>query len=57
MMILPLPITSCICTCMYITAYIMEVHSSIRGDKHEFCLVVIKLKHARSCPSIDITYT
>ena len=35
----------------------MDMLSSLRGDKHEFCLVVIKFKHARSCPSIDITYT
>ena len=35
----------------------MEMFSSFRGDKHEFCLVVIKLKHVRSCPSFDITYT
>ena len=35
----------------------MEMLSSIRGDKHEFCLVVIKFKHVRSCSSFDITYT
>ena len=35
----------------------MEMLSSLRGDKHEFCLVVIKFKHVRSCPSFDITYT
>ena len=35
----------------------MKVLSSFRGDKHEFCLVVIKFKHVRGCPSIDITYT
>ena len=33
----------------------MEMISSVRGDKHEFCLVVIKFKHASSCPSFDIT--
>ena len=27
----------------------MEMLSSFRGDKHEFCLVVITLKHVRSC--------
>ena len=31
---------------------VMEMHSSHRGDKHEFCLVVIKVKHFRSCPSM-----
>ena len=36
---------------------VMEMLRSIRGDKHEFCLAVIKLKHVRSCPSIDITHT
>ena len=35
----------------------MEMLSSLRGEKHEFCLVVIKFKHVRSCPSFDITYT
>ena len=25
----------------------MEMLSSFRGDKHEFCLVVIKFKHVR----------
>ena len=35
----------------------MGVLSYFRGDKHEFCLVVIKSKHAHSCPSFDITYT
>ena len=30
--------------------------SSLGGDKHEFCLVVIKLRHVRSCPGFDITY-
>ena len=25
----------------------MEMLSSFRGDKHEFCLVVIKSKHVR----------
>ena len=35
----------------------MELLSSFRGDKHEFCLAVIKFKHVRSCPNFDITYT
>ena len=35
----------------------MDMLSSVRGDKHEFCLVVVKFKHVRSYPSIDITYT
>ena len=35
----------------------MEMFRSFRGDKHEFCLAVIKFKHVRSCPSFDITYT
>ena len=35
----------------------MEMLSYFRGDKHEFCLIVIKIKHVRSCPSFDITYT
>ena len=35
----------------------MEMHCSFGDDKHEFCLVVVKLKNARSYPSIDITYT
>ena len=35
----------------------MEMLSSVRGDKHEFCLVVMKIKHVRSRPSINITYT
>ena len=35
----------------------MEMLSSFGDDKHEFCLVVIKFKHVRSCPSFDITYT
>ena len=26
----------------------MEMLSSFRGDKHEFCLVVIRFKHVRS---------
>ena len=26
------------------------------GDDHELCFVVIKLKHASSCPNFDITY-
>ena len=32
----------------------MEMLSSFRGDKHEFCLVVIKFRHVRSCQSFDI---
>ena len=35
----------------------MEMLSSFRGDKHEFCLVVIKFKHVHSFPSFDINYT
>ena len=35
----------------------MEMLSSFGGDKHEFCLVVIKFKHVRSCPSFDISCT
>ena len=35
----------------------MEMLSSFGGDKHEICLVVIELKHVRSCLSFDITYT
>ena len=31
--------------------------SSFGDDKHELCLVVIKVKHVRSFPSFDITYT
>ena len=31
--------------------------TTIRCDKHEFCLAVIKFKHFRSCQSFDITYT
>ena len=30
----------------------MEMLSSFRGDKQKLCLVVIKFKHARSCPSL-----
>ena len=33
----------------------MEMLSSLRGDKREFSLVVIKLKHVRSCRNFDIT--
>ena len=33
----------------------METLSSFGGDKHESCLVGIKLKHVRSCPSFEIT--
>ena len=35
----------------------MEMLGSFRGDKHELCLVIIKFKPVRSCPSIDITNT
>ena len=35
----------------------MEMLSSFVGDKQEFCLVVVKFKHARRCPSFDITTT
>ena len=35
----------------------MEMPCSIRGDKHEFCLVVNKVEHVRSCPSFDFTHT
>ena len=35
----------------------MEIVSSLRGDKHELCLVVIKFKHVCSCQSFDITHT
>ena len=38
-----------------ICRYVMEMNSSIRGDKHEFCIVVINIRLVRSCPSIDIT--
>ena len=34
----------------------MEMHSSYGGDKHEFCFVVVKLKHVRSCLGLDFTY-
>ena len=37
--------------------YVMEMLRSLRGDKHEFCLTVIKFSYVRSCPSFDITYT
>ena len=33
----------------------MKMLSSIRVDKHEFCLVVFIFKHVRSCPTFDIT--
>ena len=36
--------------------YAMEMLRSLRGDKHELCLVAIKLRHVRSCPSFGITY-
>ena len=35
----------------------MEMLSSFGGEKHKFYLVVVKLKHVRSCPVFDITYT
>ena len=35
----------------------MEMLGSLRGDKHEFCLVVIKFMHVCSSPSFDITHT
>ena len=31
----------------------MEMFRSFRGDKHEFCLAIIKFMHVSSCPSID----
>ena len=34
----------------------MGMLRSFRGDKHEFCLVVIKSKHVGSCPSFDIAF-
>ena len=45
----------------------MEMLGSIGGDKHEFCLAIVKFKHEFclaiatsknicSCPSFDITY-
>ena len=37
-------------------SFFMEMLSSFGGDNHEFCLVVIKFKHVRSCQSFDITY-
>ena len=30
----------------------MEMLSSFRGDKHEFCFVVIKLRHAMQLPKL-----
>ena len=30
----------------------MEMLSSLRGDKHEFCLVVIKFKHVPPLPKL-----
>ena len=35
----------------------MEMLRSLRGDKHELCLTVIKFNRVRSCLSFDITYT
>ena len=32
----------------------MEMLSSFGGDKHELCLVFMKLKHVRSCQGSDI---
>ena len=34
----------------------MEMLSAFGGDKHEFCLLVIKV-NVYSCPSLDINYT
>ena len=34
----------------------MEMLSSISGDKHEICHVIVKSKNVRSCPNFDITY-
>ena len=31
----------------------MEMLSSFRGDKHEFCLVVIKFKHINSKKTLE----
>ena len=30
----------------------MEMLRSFKGDKHEFCLAVIKFKHVRSCQAL-----
>ena len=35
----------------------MEMLSSLRDDKHKFCLVVITFKHVCSCLNFDITDT
>ena len=35
----------------------MEMLGSSVGDKHEFCLAVIKFKHVRCCPNFDVNYT
>ena len=35
----------------------MEILSSVEGDKHEFCLAVVKFKHVRISASFVITYT
>ena len=35
----------------------MEMFSSFGGDKHEFFLVVVKVKHVHSCPSFDLYMT
>ena len=32
----------------------MEMLSSIRGDKHEFCLVVIKFKHVAVAQALTL---
>ena len=32
----------------------MEMHGSLRGDKHELYCVVIKSKNVRSCPSTSL---
>ena len=34
----------------------MEIPSSLSGYKHEFCLVVIKFKHVRSCQTLTYIY-
>ena len=34
----------------------MEMPRSFRGDKHEFCLVVIKFKHVRSYYDYNYNY-
>ena len=34
----------------------MKMHSSFVADRHEFCLVVLKLKNVHSCQRFDIAY-